>query len=106
MRFRICDNASQFAYEVESGTSTGRPWNIPLINIVNVGNYRGIWYLLLDAGLIDHGLVADMENMKSVDTKGRGRATILTNIPLPSLCTSEHAKLRADGVLEKEKYGV
>ena len=62
----ICDDASHFAYGRDLEVESGRPWNIPLINIVKVGNYKAIRDLLLDEGFVDHELVADMENLKSV----------------------------------------
>ena len=71
LRFRICDDASQFAYGRDLDIESGRPWNVPLTNIVMVGKYEGIRNLLLDEGFIDHELVADIENMKSVGKRAR-----------------------------------
>jgi hypothetical protein len=84
MRFRICDDASQFAYGRDLEVESERPWNIPLINIVKVGNYKAIRDLLLDEGFVDHELVADMENLKSVSgSRGKGRAIALYDIDQP-----------------------
>jgi len=88
MRFRICGDTSQFAYRRDLEVESGRPWNIPLINIVKVGNYKVIRDLLLDEGFVDHELVADTENMKSVSgSRGKGRAIALYDIdqPFPSI---------------------
>ncbi|KIM37796.1 hypothetical protein M413DRAFT_448301 [Hebeloma cylindrosporum] len=83
LRFRICDDPSQFAHgrdlEIESGT----PWNMPLVNIVRIGYYKGIRDLLLDEGFIDHGLVADLENMKCVGSGWKRRGISLYDIGQP-----------------------
>ena len=80
----ICDDASHFAYGRDLEVESGRPWNIPLINIMKVGNYKAIRDLLLDEGFVDHELVADMENLMSVSgSRGKGRAIALYDIDQP-----------------------
>ena len=95
LRFRICDDASQFAYGRDLEVGPGRPWNIPFINIVKVRNYKSIRYLLLDEGFIDHELVADIKNMKFVSTTG-GRVTALYDIDQPFSIdlSSSHLRVR------------
>ena len=95
MRFRICDDASQFAHGKDLEVGPGRPWNIPLINIVKVRNYKAIRDLLLDEGFIDHELVADIENMKFVSTTG-GRVIALYDIDQPFSIdlSSSHLRVR------------
>jgi hypothetical protein len=85
MRFRICDDASQFVYGKDLEVESGKPWNVPLINIVMVGNYKGLRNILLEEGFIDHELVVDIENMKSVGrgAKAKKRGLTLYDIDQP-----------------------
>ena len=108
LQFRICDDVSQFTYGTDLEIESERLWNGPLTNIVMVGNYKGIWNLLLDEGFVDHELVADIENMKSVGKRARRKTRggiTLYNIDQTffyqfeqqiSLSTSEHTKLHAN----------
>jgi len=71
LRFRICDDPSQFASGRDLEAGAGKHWSIPLINIVRGRSYRAIRRHLLEEGLIDHKLVADIENMNATNI-GRG----------------------------------
>jgi hypothetical protein len=63
MRFRICDSASQFADGKDLEVGLGKPWHLTLHTIANGAGYTGIRDLLLEEGLVDQELVADVERL-------------------------------------------
>ncbi|KIM37797.1 hypothetical protein M413DRAFT_448302 [Hebeloma cylindrosporum] len=83
VRFRLCDDPSQFAHGKDLEIESGIPWTIPLINIVRVVNYKGIRDLLLEERFVDRELVADIENMTGIGAGGQRRGITLCDIDQP-----------------------
>jgi len=96
LRLRICDDPSQFASGRDLEADSGKHWNVPLINIVRAANYKQIRRHLLEEGLIDHGLVADIENMNAFNTGGSGikRAVTLYDFDQPFSISLGRARIR------------
>jgi hypothetical protein len=74
---------SQFANGKDLDVEIGEPWIIPLINIVKVSRYKETLAHLLKEGLIDHGLVADIENFAGEAKENQKRGTVIYDIDQP-----------------------
>ena len=94
MRFRICDDASQFANGKDLDVEIGEPWNIPLINIVKVSRYKEILALLLREGLVDQGIVADIENIAGEGKESQKKGITIYDIDQPFVVNSNATALR------------
>lgn len=94
MRFRICDDASQFANGKDLEVEIGEPWNIPLINIVKVSCYKEIQALLLREGLVDQGLVADIENITGEGKENQKKGITIYDIDQPFVTNLSATVLR------------
>jgi len=94
MRFRICDSASQFANGKDLDVEIGEPWNIPLINIVKVSCYQEVLTLLLREGLVDQGLVADIENIAGEGKESQKKGITIYDIDQPFVVNLSATALR------------
>jgi hypothetical protein len=94
IRFRICDSVSQFANGKDLDVAIGEPWNIPLINIVKASCYKETLAHLLKEGLIDHGLVADIENIAGEAKKNQKRGTTIYDIDQPFVVNLSASAIR------------
>ncbi|KAF8968779.1 hypothetical protein BDZ97DRAFT_328499 [Flammula alnicola] len=60
LRFRICDSIAQFHEGKDLQLDVGEPWNVPLLRIVHRDQLRPMRKLLIQEGLLDEDLVADV----------------------------------------------
>ena len=63
LRFRLCNSVSQFADGKDLEVGLSKPWHRTLHTIVQGARYTGIRDLLLEEGLVDQALVADVEKL-------------------------------------------
>ena len=64
LRFRICDTASQFANGKDLEVNSGQPWRVTLHSISKSSIYSYLRDLLLEEGLVDPQLVADLARLR------------------------------------------
>ena len=64
LRFKKCDSALQFHKGEDLQVDLGQPWSLPLLNIVQCPSREGFLdELLVEPGLVDQELVADLQNI-------------------------------------------
>jgi len=94
MRFRICANVSQFAKGRDLEIEIGEPWSIPLYKIVKTSCYNNIQDQILKEGLVDPGLVADIEKITGERTEPQKKGTAIYDIEQPFVVNLSATSLR------------
>ena len=94
MRFRICDEVSQFAQGKDLEIEIGEPWSIPLYKIVKSPFYNKVQDLILKEGFVDPGLITDIEKMAGEGTEPKNKGTAIYDIEQPFVVNLSATSLR------------
>ena len=94
MRFRICDEVSQFAKGKDLEIEIGEPWSIPLYKIVKFPYYNKVQDLILREGFVDPGLIADIEKMAGEGMEPKKKGIAIYDIEQPFVVNLSATSLR------------
>ncbi|KIM40620.1 hypothetical protein M413DRAFT_28419 [Hebeloma cylindrosporum] len=86
LRFKKCESVQGFSYGEDLQVDAGQHWSLPLINIVQSAPRQAyLNELLVEPGLVDRGLVADLQRLVRDQTKDKGgfSSTTLYDIDQP-----------------------
>jgi len=93
LRFRICETVSQFSNGKDLEVDFGQPWHATLHAIAKAERYTRIRALLLEEGLVDRELLADIERLPGSERPSTD-TIVLYDIGQPFIVNLDHVQSR------------